>query len=425
MTDPVQSAPGHAEPRFAELRAGWPLLMAASVSLFFVHGLQVQTLPFAYGAIAQQTGWTREQVTLLSSFQFVSGAVMAIVFGQIMDLIGDRRAVMIIMVVNGFAVGSFLFIDSLWQYYLAGGVMGMTGSAMFNGVKIMVSRQFEKRQGAAVGLSLTGSDIAGAVGPLLIVMLLARFDWRASLAVLSLGTWFVALPIFWWATRPGALGPAVAAQGVSSVNRWRFYGQLFRKKTFWMVGLSVFLVGSVDMGISQHQVLFLQHDRGLQIGYIAAITSVFAIVAVMSKVVFGAVFDRFSVKGVVVAYLIAATYALLALLVVGPLTALLFVVLRGVGRGALIVDVPVLAKQVFGNVNLGLIIGMFSAFLQLGFAFGPFVMGRLQAMSGSYIPGFVVFAVFAIIAAFTVSRVVPEHWLAIRRANQGHVDQVI
>lgn len=397
-----------------ELAAKWPLLLSCFALLFLVNGLPLYSLPFIYREAAATMGWTREQVTLIASFKFAAGASVAILFGTLVDIIGDRRGILIASVVHCVAVTCFLFVDSLTSFYLVGAAMGLSGPAILVGVKTIVSRQFHVNQGSAFGVALAGTSLAGVLAPLLIVTLLKSFDWRMSMAFVTLGGWLIALPLFLAVSRrekQGSNAPVAAREGP---GRYEVALSMLGTARFWLIGISVLLVGAVDQGIAQHQVLFLQDDRGLPAGLVAAVASAFAVVGVFSKVFFGAVYDRFSIAGIVAGYLVLCVDPLLALTVVGPVTAAFFVLTRGIGHGALIVDTPVLAKHVYGTQNLGLVIGLLSTFLQTGFAIGPWLLGRVHQVFGSYDIGFMIFSAMALVAALLLSRVRPEAWLAQR-----------
>ncbi len=414
----MASASNHESSSPGEFATKWPLLLSCFVLLFLVNGLPLYALPFIYRETAADMGWTREQVTLIASFKFATGASVAILFGSLIDVIGDRRGILIASVIHCLAVTCFLLVDSLSAFYLVGVGMGVSGPAILTGVKTIVSRQFHANQGSAFGMALAGTSVAGVVAPPLVVGLLEHFDWRVTMALLTVGGWLIALPLFLLvgrrqkSTEKLARSPAPESE---RPNRWALAWSMMQEPRFWLIGVSIMLVGAVDQGIAQHQVLYLQDDRGLSAGLVAAVASGFAIVGVFSKVMFGAVYDRFSIAGIVAGYLILCVDPLLALLVTGPVTAAIFVLTRGVGHGALIVDTPVLAKHVYGTQNLGLVIGIFSTFLQTGFALGPWLMGRVHQVFGAYEYGFMTFSGMALVAALMLSRVRPEAWLAQRR----------
>src|SRR5690606_30876900 len=86
-----------------EFRAQWPVLLAGFVLLFFVTGGPSYSLPFIFKEVARETGWTREQVTLLATMKFGFGAMSAIFFGLLLDKLGDRRGILIAAILNAIA----------------------------------------------------------------------------------------------------------------------------------------------------------------------------------------------------------------------------------------------------------------------------------------------------------------------------------
>jgi len=83
---------------------------------------------------------------------------------------------------------------------------------------------------------------------------------------------------------------------------------------------------------------------------------------------------------------------------------------RGIAHGGLIVDVPILTKHYFGMQHFGLTMGIMSLFMQLGFAFGPPVLGRMADAAGNYTSGLVVYGTVALLASLTLLPVKPRFW---------------
>lgn len=402
-----------------EFRNGWPLLLACAAILFFVSGAHLYTMPFIYRDIVKTTEWTREQVTLLASIKALFGAASALWFGRLLDIIGDRKGLIIAAVANLAAVGMMYFATTLWVYYLVGVAMGLTGPGVMAAAKIFLTRSFAKNSGTAVGIGFLGSSLAGVVVPLVVVFLMARFDWRTTLLLMTLGGWLVAVPLFLWATRntPDAREPVVKDSNAPKITRWQLFKAMAGNRSFQMIALAVFLIGCVDQGLIQHNVLFLEADRGIDRSVIAGALSIGAMLGFVSRLGFGWLYDRLSVLGVAIAYGLLVVDPLIALTVVGPITATAFIAIRALGHGALMIDDAVLSRHVFGTKNLGTLIGVFTSCSTLGAAVGPFILGRVHTLTGSYNAGFVIFAVMALVACLLVSRVTPSEWLKVKAAK--------
>jgi hypothetical protein len=63
---------------------------------------------------------------------------------------------------------------------------------------------------------------------------------------------------------------------------------------------------AVDQALAQNQVLFLQSEKGLSLEMVAWAAAVLAGVGIGSKILFGLVFDRLSIFGIMLFYLLMA-----------------------------------------------------------------------------------------------------------------------
>ena len=114
-----------------------------------------------------------------------------------------------------------------------------------------------------------------------------------------------------------------------------------------------------------------------------------------------------------------ALSCLLALGVLNPYLLAMFVVFRALGHSAVLLDTLVLAKHSFGLKNIGILLGIFTAAVNLGFATGPPVIARLYTMTGSYVLPFAVCAVLGCVAALTLLPLRPVHWIR-QRETASH-----
>ena len=198
---------------------------------------------------------------------------------------------------------------------------------------------------------------------------------------------------------------------------WRLLLGLAAQGRFWLIALALFSAAVVDQALIQHQVLYLEVDLGMTPGVVAAGISTMGLVGIVARLFVGGVFDRLSVRGVSLMYLALAGSAMLALFALNPLVFATFIVLRAVGHAAVLLDSAVLSKHVFGFRNLGLLLGVYTSFVAIGFALGPWLVGRLYRISGSYLLPFVVCAALAVFAALVLLPVKPEHRLAGRQGG--------
>jgi nitrate/nitrite transporter NarK len=73
-----------------------------------------------------------------------------------------------------------------------------------------------------------------------------------------------------------------------------------------------------------------------------------------------------------------------------------------------------MTKHVFGLKNFGTMVGIFTAITSVGFAIGPWIMGRLYDLNGNYHVAFILFAAMPLAAAFMTWLLKPTFWHALR-----------
>ena len=400
-----------------EFRENWRTLASSFCCFLFAFSAPAFSLPFLYGPIIEEFGWTREEATLLASAKYLAGAVAAVVAGRLVDVIGVRVGLVILSALGGIAMLSFLWVPDLKAYYAVGVLLGVSGTGIIVAAKVLVARNFHISQGTAMSVAMLGTALGATITPLVITPLIAEYGWRTAAALLSLGTWCVALPVLLFLTNDQRLGAQPAERKTRSFSL-RLLRELGARREFWLIAMAVFFAAVVDQAFIQHQVLYLEFDLGLSPAYVAAGVSAMGLIGIAARVAVGWVFDKLSARGVSLMYLTLAGAAAVAMSAANPIIFSLFVVLRAVGHAAVLLDSAVLSKHVFGLQNLGLLLGIYTAFVAFGFSVGPWLVGRVYTMTGSYTVPFALCVGLAFFAAAVLLPVRPAHWLA-RRSMQS------
>ena len=128
----------------------------------------------------------------------------------------------------------------------------------------------------------------------------------------------------------------------------------------------------------------------------------------------GAIFDKLSTRGVSLTYLALTASCLVALVAVSPLLFGVYVVFRAIAHSSVLLDTVVLAKHTFGLAQIGILLGVYTAFVNLGFAFGPWFVGYMFDSTGSYVLPFLICAGIGVFAAAVLLPVRPDYWLDMR-----------
>ncbi len=404
----------------SEFRQNWRILAVAFMCLLFAFSAPAFSLPFLFRSVIEEFGWTREQATLLASAKYGTGAIFSIVAGRFIDVIGVRKVLITVSTLGALAMVSFLWTPNLTIYYLSGVLLGIASPGTIVAIKVLISRTFHSSQGTAMGVALLGTSVGSVIVPIAITFLIGEYGWRVAIAMMSLGVWLIALPmmLFFLTDKSfeGSDPSADSSPAVSAAVTWAPLRALMKKREFWLIALAVFSVAFVDV---QHQVLYLEVDLGMSAAFVAAAISVMGLIGIAGRVFVGSIFDKLSSKGVSLMYLVLGAACLFALAALNPYIFAAFVVFRAVGHAAVLLDTTVLTKHTFGLANIGILFGVYTAVVNLGFAFGPWFMGRMFVITGSYVTPFIICAGIAVFAAAVLIPVKPKYWQEMKARLKG------
>mgnify|MGYP000253517388 FL=1 len=405
-----------------DIKDNWRIILAAGLCLFFMFGIPTYMLPWIYRSVVVEFDWTRAQASDAASMKFLVGSLCAVIIGWAVDRFGPRMVTIIACFIAGFSMLSFLFLDgdgigifsTRGLYLTLGGCLGLSSLGIMISNKTLLGRMFEGNMGTALGMALVGTSLAGAVTPFMFGFLKDAYGWREAVAFLSLGIWFIALPFYLFSVKSEVGGsieqqtdtytPKIPDDAVSINN-------FIRGRNFWLIVLGLPLIAMVDMGISQHYVLYMSEDIGLEINVVRTGATMMAIIAAIAKVGFGRLYDKTSTKGIAFTYILLAIAVLLLFPIEGFITMMICLAVKGTAHGGLVVDVPVVTKHCYGPWGIGKKISIFTMVYGFGLAGGPRFMGMIHDEFGSYTYGFITLICAAIIAAILMLMVTPDYWL--------------
>lgn len=398
-----------------ELKENWVILIIAFALVFFSFGVPNFSLPFIYVPAMEEFGWTNAQVNLLSTSKFIIGAAAALGMGILIDKMGGKLSVLIGAVSGGIAMAMFFLANNLGIYYLAGALLGLSASSIVAAMKVVISRLFEINQGLAIGIVLGGTSMGQVVMPLIWEPALnAGYNWRMILTVLSLGSFLISTPLWLiFMARQGVAQDVINAKSAAhteGLTMWGHFKQISKEKGFWLLIVSIFLVSAVDQAMMQNYVSFLRLDKGMNLRSFAWLVSIMGVLAVLAKIGSGWFYDKYSIPGIRVFYFMLALSVFLALPVSGIATLTLFLTVRNIAHGGMIVEAPIITKHYLGKQNLGMTIGLVSVAINIGFAVGPPVLGYLYDLRGNYTLGFMVYSAVAALAACMLIPLKPRYW---------------
>ncbi|WP_160724524.1 MFS transporter [Bacillus sp. USDA818B3_A] len=370
--------------KLAELKKSGHTPSLVASFLYFDISFMIWVILGALGVfITKDFGLSPAQKGFIVAVPILSGSFFRIILGILTDKIGPRKtAIMGMLVTMVPLLWGWLFGKSLTELYLIGILLGVAG-ASFAAAIPMASRWYPPHlQGLAMGIAGAGNSgtlFATLFGP----RLAENIGWHnvIGLALIPLSIVFILYILM-----------AKDAPVKPSAKTTSEYFTIFKQKDTWFFCLLYSVTFGGFVGLSSFLSIFFVDQY--QLSMVSAGDFVTLCVAAGSffRPVGGAIADKIGGARLLTFLFIAIALCMLGVSLLPPLalvTALLFfgMLFLGMGNGAVFQLIP----QRFSE-EIGMITGIVGAAGGIGGFFVPNVLGTLKQITGSYAPGFMVYA---------------------------------
>jgi len=382
------------------VRRDW-LLVLACLGCQIGMGTGGYVFPVFLIPVTEELGWSRTTYALANPIMSTSVALI----GPLVGWLADRRGPRAVLVAGSLLMSASLMaagrMQTPTQFYVIALGIGIAVACLGDlPTGAAIARRFRERRGVALGLVYIGSNIGGALVPLVGMALATGASWRTALTGIGGALWIILLPLALSVNAP----PGRAADDGESADgfSWR---EAVRQRDFWLLFWVLFAFYLYRLGLNTHLVAFLR-DLGYSSLEAAGSFSLTLAIGILGKLLAGAVADRLGARPAVLANFTLIAIASLLLLfpnVRGALPA--FLVLHGFATAAEDVVIPLIIAQRFGSEHLGRIYGLLLLALVPGGILGPIVAGRVYDLYESYTPVFTAFAIANVTAVAALALV--------------------
>jgi MFS family permease len=368
-------------------RYRWLILVVATLGLVISNGLAISGIPVFSKPI--QTEFVEKGLVAADAAQsfianasiitFLMSGVFSLVAGWMLKRIGIRRSMICGSIVLGLSFVLHSRAESIWLVYFSRFLMG--ASLGFAGVTpsvILISKWFGKRKGTALGVLLTGTSIGGFVMPVVFAKIIAMYEWRAAMLIVSLFVWLIILPAIVFLVRePGTLSEAVLREPTGGLT----LNEALRTKQFWIFSFAAALIFYTIFVTTQQFILFLQSPKiGLSLAIASAWQSILFALSVTGKTAAGLLSDRFSSNRITLWSTGIMFVSTLVLLLAGAPFA--FLLIYGLGYGATFVLLQRLVAEYFGDRDYARILGTITMIEIFGGVVGGRLTGYIADLNG-------------------------------------------
>ena len=392
------------QPRFYY---GWVIVGLCFFNLVVAFGLWYSFSVF-YLALMKDFGWSRGSAASIFSVFVFCNALTGPLAGRLLDRFGPRLVIPAGAVLLSAALVLVSFTQSLWFFRISYGVMAGVGVSLmgFTTNSALLSRWFERRRGAAVGIAFAGIGIGMMALTPLAERWIAAFGWRGAYLCLAGLVAGVIIPLNLFLARANPASMGLEMEGGTQGNgkkrkqiRWEVQvldpawaakpwtlAAAVRTRPFWLLMLayccSSFCYQSTLMHAASAMV-----DSGLTVQAAAVYLGLVGVFSSGGKALFGALSDRLGRELTTLLTVCICSLGMLALIFISPqlaMLALAFAFLFGVGYGGATPIYPAAAADLFMGGSFGLIFAVIFLGTGVGGAVGPYVSGLLRDATGSY-----------------------------------------
>ena len=383
--------------KYAEFRFGWPVVTASALGI----GLGLSPLPFYtigvfVGPLTQDLGWSVGQVLSGLAVLTFGALIMSPVIGLITDKVGVRKVVLTSVFFFSLTMMAFALNNGSMAYYLflwlmlavtGAGTLPITWTRAVNG-------WFHERRGLALGISLVGTGIFGAVAKLFAAALIEAVGWRMAYVGIGLLPMVVSLPIAYFmlheASDPRVADKVAVAKVEIGFESDRLVGGMklrdaLRDWRFWLLAYA-FVPISFAVGGPIPNLETMMGQKGFSVNDGVVLASLIGYSVVVGRIAGGYLLDHFWAPGVAAIILSLPSIAVFALAQqdLSFAMAAAAICLLGMAAGVEYDLMAYIVSRYFGMANYASIYGCLYGFFALGAGLAPPIFGWAYDTTGNY-----------------------------------------
>ncbi len=379
---------------------GWWVLFGIFASYTALCGIQIYTLPLFYPELMKEFSWSAEKATRAATVFFLTGAILT----PFVSSLFDRFSARVFMIAGALATATALFsysrlhtITQMTIIYMVFSLSQVCAGQV--PTMLVVTRWFRRYRGIAVGITLMGPDLGGAIFPLVVKHILAAGGWRNALLVLmSIALVMMLLPlIFLIRSRPEDMGlqPDGGIEKISElpVQEPRqadiTLHEALRMPAFYILAFATGSLWFCMNGIVQHQTIFMSSELGITMDALPLIISTIFWFAIIGKLVIGYLSDHFDKITMMFVVVIALTAGLTILRFSSAdhlLRLYCYAAVFGLGYSGTFTMIQLVIAEFYSGQSYGKILGILTMVDVGSGGIAITVIARMQGAFNSYVP---------------------------------------
>lgn len=418
---------------------GWVMLLALSVTQVTSWGILYYGFSVFLKPIGGDLRWTRAAMTGAFSLALLVSGVAGLFVGRWLDAHGPR----LLMTVGSCAAVLLLLALSaagnIVVFYLIWAGLGLVMAAVFyEPAFAAIATWFTRRRSRALTIITFVGGFASVIYIPLITWLIRTQGWRAALVSLAVILAITTIPLhaFVLRRRPQDLGllpdggpvdsrqqAAGSASGLSTQHDRQMVlstqhseksvraQDAIRSASFRWLTCAFCLAFLANVAVTVHLIPYLT-DHGFSATFAASMAGLIGILALPGRLIFTPLGTYVPRRFVAAGIFLSQTLGLVVLITVqSTLGVILFVILFGIGFGAITPARAALVAEMYGPREYGTISGVLALFVTGARSVAPVSAGLLYTVFGRYEPVFwmlVAISTLGMVATLLIERGLPE-----------------
>lgn len=369
-----------------------PRMVVASFVILFCSG-PGQSFAFSVFQpfLLEEFGLSRGFFAMIYAAGSLLSAVVAAVAGRAADRYGIRATLVVASILMALACVGMAVSEGTVSLGFSLAVLRSLGQGtLVLLASLLMMQWYARRRGRAMSLASLGVHLSGVVMPFLVFSMIAMVGWRATYLWVALFLVVVLLVVAGFLVRnsPEEVGQYPDGNEepheelLSSGDR-RVWGS----GRFWVLAVSLASAPFVTTALVIHQASIFG-DRGISGEMAATMLSVLAAVAAVATLGTGVLTDRFGVRKVIRASLVAQIVSVgLAISMRDGGILWIYAVIMGAVVGSSSVMNGVTWVRFYGREGLGAVQGSAGSVMLTAAAIAPLPMGLLRDLTGNHVMG--------------------------------------
>jgi MFS family permease len=374
---------------------GWVLVLTLSLTETTSWGILYYAFTVFLTPMQAELGWSRAAMTGAFSLALLISGVSGVPVGRWLDRRGPRALMTIGSCAATLLVLAWAMVHELTAFYLIWAGIGVSLAAvLYEPAFFVVATWFTQQRGRALTVLTFIAGFASVIYIPLAGWLVQRQGWRGALVTLAviLGAGTIPLHALVLRRRPEDLGLTPDGAHVNSPDEppgmidadSMSMQAALRSSGFWWLSMAFFLSQLATAAVAVHLVPYLI-DVGYDAGFAALAAGLIGTMALPGRLIFTPLGDRLPRQQVTACLFLLQTIALVVLLQLHSLLGVYaFVVLFGIGFGAMTPARAALVADLFGPTHYGKINGVLALFVTGSRALAPVTAGVVYDFAGGY-----------------------------------------